>query len=258
MTREGRPARHGSAGRSNSAGTSPTAPTRSPATARLWLVDEKANRAASRPSPYFQADKPGVDLLALIGHAARRQAKELLAAAKPAEQTERDGRKCDVYRWETAGPRGHAADRGRGGRQDASARSRSRPCADPRRPAEPICRLAVVARNKPVNEDLFVVGDTLTEDGRIGKVTDVQGIVTIRPAMADRWSPLAERDAPAAGRLGPDRPPRGQRRLAAAGQGDRRDRSAPARSSNWSRPRQIRLADGELQDHGRRRRRRSS
>ncbi len=40
---------------------------------------------------------------------------------------------------------------------------------------------------------LFVVGDTLTEDGRIGKVTDSQGVVALRPATADRWTPLAAR-----------------------------------------------------------------
>ena len=30
---------------------------------------------------------------------------------------------------------------------------------------------------------------TLTEDGRIGKVTDVQGIVAIKPVLAERWTP---------------------------------------------------------------------
>jgi tetratricopeptide (TPR) repeat protein len=39
--------------------------------------------------------------------------------------------------------------------------------------------------------DPSAVGDTLTEDGRIGKVADLQGIVTLRPATASRWSPLA-------------------------------------------------------------------
>ena len=54
-------------------------------------------------------------------------------------------------------------------------------------------QLAVVARNRPVADALFVVGDTLTEDGRIGKVTDSQGVVALRPATADRWTPLAAR-----------------------------------------------------------------
>ena len=39
--------------------------------------------------------------------------------------------------------------------------------------------------------DPSAAGDTLAEDGRIGKVTDLEGIVTLRPATAGRWSPLA-------------------------------------------------------------------
>src|SRR5439155_1694271 len=30
------------------------------------------------------------------------------------------------------------------------------------------------------------------EDGRIGKVTDVQGIVTIKPVLHERWTPVRE------------------------------------------------------------------
>ena len=43
----------------------------------------------------------------------------------------------------------------------------------------------------PGDEADFVAGDTLTEDGRVGKVTDVQGIVSVRPVMARRWTPVA-------------------------------------------------------------------
>ena len=57
----------------------------------------------------------------------------------------------------------------------------------------------------------------LTEDGRIGKVTDVQGIVAIRPGMAQRWSPLVDRMIVRTRRLGAHRPPRRQRRLLAVG-----------------------------------------
>jgi tetratricopeptide (TPR) repeat protein len=41
------------------------------------------------------------------------------------------------------------------------------------------------------HHDPSAVGDRLSEDGRIGKVADLQGIVTLRPATASRWSPLA-------------------------------------------------------------------
>ncbi len=54
----------------------------------------------------------------------------------------------------------------------------------------PAVTLTVLGANQPVDENLFVVGDTLTEDGRIGKVSDVQGLVSVRPVMAERWTPV--------------------------------------------------------------------
>ena len=56
----------------------------------------------------------------------------------------------------------------------------------------PLAALTVAAVDQPVNEDLFVVGDSLTEDGRIGKVVDAQGLVAIKPVLADRWTPVCE------------------------------------------------------------------
>ena len=38
----------------------------------------------------------------------------------------------------------------------------------------------------------YLIEPSLTEDGRIGKVTDVQGIVTIKPVLHDRWTPVRE------------------------------------------------------------------
>ncbi len=51
-------------------------------------------------------------------------------------------------------------------------------------------KLTVVAYDEPVSADKFAVADTLTEDGRIGKVADVQGIVTIKPVLHQRWTPV--------------------------------------------------------------------
>ena len=47
-----------------------------------------------------------------------------------------------------------------------------------------IAALNVVAYNLEVPAEKFVVRDTLTEDGRIGKLTDVQGIVGVKPVLA--------------------------------------------------------------------------
>ncbi len=48
----------------------------------------------------------------------------------------------------------------------------------------------VIAPNDdPTPDEKFVLSDKLTDDGRIGKVTDVQGVVGIKPVLAERWSP---------------------------------------------------------------------
>src|SRR5262249_15192469 len=41
-----------------------------------------------------------------------------------------------------------------------------------------------------VPEELFLVKPTLTEDGRVGKVMEAQGLVAIRPALHERWTPV--------------------------------------------------------------------
>ena len=154
---------------------------------RLWTVDERENRASSEPSP-FEGYDPGPVLLALMNV----PPEEGLLDSTPAERTVRDGRPCDIYRW-------HSAGRGERLEVEAAVEAGSRTLSwlevsrtrEGRR--QSLGQLAVVARNRPVADALFVVGDTLTEDGRIGKVTDSQGMVALRPAMADRWTPLAAR-----------------------------------------------------------------
>ncbi len=159
---------------------------------KAWLVDEKANRASLQPSSPFRG-AAGELVLALLDLPAAQVAdkqKELLAT-RPAERVTRDGRPLELYRWQTTGPDGIL-------RIEAvvDAKTQLLESIESLRVrgerTEPICRVAVIARDKPVDEDLFVVGDTLTEDGRIGKLTDAQGLVAIRPAMHQRWSPVSE------------------------------------------------------------------
>jgi tetratricopeptide (TPR) repeat protein len=159
---------------------------------KLWRIDEKANRATVSASPYYNGDRPGLSPLALLGintpDDSGEAAKRLLQS-QPVEQVQRDGVPLDRYEVEcdsSSGPIQLIA--------FADSRTRSlRSIAAMRRIGdrlEPIAEIKVVALNEPVDEDLFVVGDTLTEDGRIGKVADVQGIVAVRPVMQKRWSPL--------------------------------------------------------------------
>ncbi|MCE9564870.1 MAG: hypothetical protein K8U57_22780 [Planctomycetes bacterium] len=45
----------------------------------------------------------------------------------------------------------------------------------------------------PPDDEQFVLADVLSEDGRIGKVTDAQGIVSVMPVLHDRWTPVQPR-----------------------------------------------------------------
>ena len=51
-------------------------------------------------------------------------------------------------------------------------------------------QLVILQVDVPVADELFVVSDTLTEDGRVGKITDVQGCVALRPMAMGRWTPV--------------------------------------------------------------------
>ncbi|MBN2473222.1 MAG: hypothetical protein JXB62_01340 [Pirellulales bacterium] len=156
---------------------------------KLWRVDEKANRATTQASPYFRADQPGFDLLALVELPQPADRKELLAA-RPAERVRRDGLDCDVYRMEVPASAGKVAIEAVVDAATGQLRSlETLSWVD--RAIRPRVKVKVLAVDQPVDEGLFVVGDTLTEDGRVGKVTDVQGIVSVKPAMHRRFTPVA-------------------------------------------------------------------
>ncbi len=107
---------------------------------------------------------------------------------KPVARAERDGMLCDVYRWNRAGaePLGVealvAAERGQLRSVEVFRLREGR-----RRPIE---KLVVAQLNTPVNEDLFRIADTLTVDGRIGKIVDAQGVITLKSMAASRWTPV--------------------------------------------------------------------
>jgi predicted Zn-dependent protease len=151
---------------------------------KLWQIDEKANRATSGASPYYRRDTKSLDLLPLVGLSTFSA-----LAARPVHEMIGD-KLYDVYRFETT------AD-GRSlwieARVDPATQllHSLETLVDRDGKRTPAVTLTVLDANQPVNEDLFVVGDSLSEDGRIGKVTDVQGMVSIKPAMAERWTPVS-------------------------------------------------------------------
>jgi hypothetical protein len=53
-----------------------------------------------------------------------------------------------------------------------------------------VAAVAVWVGGPGVDERLIAADATLAEDGRIGKVTDVQGTVSVKPVMQHRWTPV--------------------------------------------------------------------
>jgi tetratricopeptide (TPR) repeat protein len=158
--------------------------------ARLWVVDEKENRAASRKTPYFHGgESPNLDLLPLLG-VRDPDSGIKLAEQRPAGRVQRDGAEYLVYRVETPWKEGTVqiealVDPATLLLHSATARV----LTDGK--AKPVADLAVVDYKKDVPEEKFVVKDTLTEDGRVGKLADVQGVVSLKPVLYERWTPVA-------------------------------------------------------------------
>lgn len=53
------------------------------------------------------------------------------------------------------------------------------------------CELAIKKLDEPFDESLFIVAKNLTEDFRIGKIVDSEGVVTVKPVMRERWTPVS-------------------------------------------------------------------
>ncbi len=154
-----------------------------------WSIDQRANRAQVRPAAYFAGDEGRLDVLRLAGIEQPKVWQQSLADAK-AKQIRRDGRDWNLFVVRPAVPSGPSClevlvDPQTGRLAELIAWAER----DGRR--ERLTRVRFVAFDQPVDEDLFVVGDTLTEDGRIGKVTDWQGLVAVQPVGQRRWTPVA-------------------------------------------------------------------
>jgi Vault protein inter-alpha-trypsin domain/von Willebrand factor type A domain len=152
---------------------------------KLWQVDEKANRATMRPSPYH---RPEFDLLALLPMPVGDDRSALIREL-PSGRVENDGIDCFVYRMEVPGAEGDVEIEALVERSTGLPRSvQAQGVRDGKR--ELLAALNVLAYNEPVPEDKFVVRDTLTEDGRVGNITDIQGVVALKPVQQQRWTPI--------------------------------------------------------------------
>jgi len=159
---------------------------------RLWRIDEDANTVETGSTPWFINDnhfKRGFDLLLMLDV---RDSFERVNELRPAGIVQHAGRECRVYRFE-------ATQEDRQVRVECFADAESNelltiaawPIDMPSKEGPPVAELRLIARNHPVDEAKFVVAKSLSNDGRIGRVLDSQGIVMLRPVMRSRWTPIA-------------------------------------------------------------------
>lgn len=153
---------------------------------RLWRIDEHTERFNTDKATFFTDD--GLDLFALIGVTADR------SAALQAEPVE-GGWLSSSYVFRLPARRGSqdvhieavaAKDSGR-------LRNIRVLSIEDDESVTPFvfCELAVEAFDEPLDESLFIVAKTLTEDFRIGRIVDSEGVVTVKPVMRERWTPVS-------------------------------------------------------------------
>ncbi len=155
--------------------------------ATYWIVNEKAN-AARRTIPPAGADGTVDSLLDLLGVPGERAA---VLASLPVERFRNGKHDVLLYRTEVSGAGGKIL-------LEALANAETQRIHSIQTTLEKagektlLAELTVLAYDEPIGAEKFAIADTLTDDGRIGKVTDVQGVVAIKPVLHDRWTPVCE------------------------------------------------------------------
>ena len=169
---------------------------------RLWRVDETANTVTEGDSPWFLRHDKQIDLVGLLGVDVTDSSG--LLTAKPV--TRQLGAHGDEFVYLVTVPTKHGvvtieavADASTKrlthmsvweGVRDFKQWKWLRDNEERLELMPPLADLTLVAVNVPVADDKFVVAKSLTEDGRIGKVSEAQGIVVLRPMLAKRWTPV--------------------------------------------------------------------
>ena len=156
---------------------------------RLWRIDEATNTRTTGDSPWFVNPNEQIDLLGLL-EVGIADASPLLKS-HPSGKSQYEGRACDVYAVQLAGKTKKLQIEAF--TDPATKRLlgiTARPVGALANAGPPLAELQLVAMNAPIDETKFVVAKSLTEDGRIGKISDAQGVVVLRPMLSQRWTPI--------------------------------------------------------------------
>lgn len=155
----------------------------------LWEIDEEANLARRSDDLLLASAASDRDLLALLGVDA--DGSSILRRARPVGIVSHDGTKCRVYRVTTSVDKRELMFEAFVDQLSGELRSIAAwPAGLTKRDGPPVAELRLVARNVEVKKGQFEWKKSLSEDGRIGKITDRQGMVLLRPKLNRRWSPI--------------------------------------------------------------------
>jgi Flp pilus assembly protein TadD len=155
----------------------------------LWEIDEDANTARPATDKLLASAASDHDLLALIG--VGEDGSALLRKAKPIGTVLHDGAKCRLYRMTTTiGERKLMFEAFVDEGSDELRSIVAWPAGLTKREGPPVAEVRLVARNVEVKKGQFEWAKSLSEDGRIGKIADQQGIVLLRPKLQRRWTPI--------------------------------------------------------------------
>lgn len=152
---------------------------------RLWKIDETENTVRDEANPWLTEEAGRIDLLALLGGSSSGRLRSL----QPSGQTEHAGVLCNVFVYRPPGTSTQLT-------VQAFADAESNqlytigcwPAGVDYRVAPPIAELRMVKRNIAYDESKFVIGNSLSTDGRIGTVREVQGTILMRPRTSQRWT----------------------------------------------------------------------
>ena len=154
---------------------------------RLWRIDEETNTVTTEDSPWFREAGRSIGVFDVLG--LDETDRSVLEAAEPTGVEEYDQARCLTYRIDV--PSGVESFELVAYADVETHLLRGLIVRDPAAAgARPVAEMRLIAMDEPVDESLFVVAESLSEDGRIGKVLAAQGIVSLKPVMNRRWTPV--------------------------------------------------------------------
>ena len=155
----------------------------------LWEIDEESNVVRPAKDTLLASAASDQDLLALIG--VGEDGSSILRKARPIGSVLHDGTKCRLYRTTaTVNERKLMFEAFVDQKSNELRSIVAWPAGLTKREGPPVAEVRLVARNVEVKKSQFEFAKSLSEDGRIGKIADQQGIALLRPKLQQRWTPI--------------------------------------------------------------------